>query len=156
MKFAYDPRAEIVVAVIAAAFAAFCIFLVVRIISRRKRPGWPFWATAFLAALVAYPLSWGPVTWLTWHDQLPEWTDGPLDFFYTPLYESPKPIHDALAWYECLWKPSLVPDDSAPRVSREEIQVLADELAEMQTWLEDRLDNYSGRDLEVHGSTLPE
>ena len=159
MKFAYDPSAEIVVAVIGAAFAAFSIFLIIRIISQRRRPGWPFWATAFLAALVAYPLSLGPVTWLFWHDQLPDWADGPLDYLHKPLYESPKPIHDALAWYARLWKPSLVPDDSAPaRLSPEEIQALEDELAETRPKLEDLLDDYAGRAFreDVHGSPFPE
>lgn len=128
VKFAYDPSAEIVVAVIGAAFAAFCIFMIIRIISRGRWPGWRFWGTAVIAALAAYPLSLGPVTWLLFHDQLPEWADVPLGYLYKPLYESPKPIHDALAWYDRLWKPSLVPDESAPvPLSPEEIRALEDE-----------------------------
>src|SRR5216684_1798754 len=100
VKHDYDPAAEIVVAVVGVVFAPFCTFLMSRVIRRRKRPGWGFWGTGLFAALVAYPLSLGPVDWLFCHDQLPDWAVAPLDDLYAPLYQSPKPIHDALAWYE--------------------------------------------------------
>lgn len=141
MKFAYHPSAEFIVPVMGLAFAALCIFLMIRISGRSKRPGWQFWGTALLVVCAAYPLSLGPLAWLLFHDQLPDWADGPLDYVYAPLYQSPKPIHDALAWYERLWKPSLVPDDSRPdRLSPEEIQALIDECAETPTKLDDLLD----------------
>ncbi len=148
MKFAYHPSAEIVVAVLGMAFAAFCIFLMIRIIGRRKRPGLRFWVTALFAALIAYPLSRGPVAWLSWHDKLPRWADAPLDYLYAPLYQSPKPIRDALARYERLWMPSLVPDDTSPdRLSPEEIQALRDEFAESPPRLDDFLDPTKRDDL---------
>src|SRR5262249_39798935 len=92
-KFAYGPSAEIVVAVIGVAFAASCIFLMIRIIGRRKRPGWRFWMTALFAALLAYPLSVGPVAWLSFHDQLPDWAAAPLDYLFSPAV--PKPQTDS-------------------------------------------------------------
>ena len=84
------------------AFAAFCVWLGVRIVNRRER-----WAKTLAVVLASsallYVLSIGPVYWLAWQDYLPEWTDGPLDFFYTPIHQSPKPIHDAVNWYVHLW-----------------------------------------------------
>jgi hypothetical protein len=43
------------------AFAALCVWLGVRIFNRRER--WAKWTAVALAAVVAYPLSIGPVCW---------------------------------------------------------------------------------------------
>jgi hypothetical protein len=32
----------------------------------RKKPGIGFWATVVVSALVLYPLSYGPASWLAW------------------------------------------------------------------------------------------
>ncbi len=54
----------------------------------RKRPGAGFWATIILAALVAYPLSIGPVAWLDMKLDSPKWLETIGTVVYAPLFYS--------------------------------------------------------------------
>jgi hypothetical protein len=60
----------ILLSTLVVAFAAFCVWLTVRIVNRRDR-----WvkrmAVLALALLVAYPLSIGPMSWLSWRGFVP-------------------------------------------------------------------------------------
>ncbi len=49
---------------LAVAFAAFCVWLTVRLVNRGWRPGRRFWIAAPLVAMLAYPLSLFPLSWL--------------------------------------------------------------------------------------------
>ena len=51
----------------------------------RKHPGAGFWATIILAAVVAYPLSIGPVAWLYHKTGEPGWLGTAGDIVYAPL-----------------------------------------------------------------------
>jgi hypothetical protein len=74
----------------------------------RKKPGVAFWATVVLvAALVAYPLSFGPFCWLVYHDHLPNGraTRSAL-YFYSPIIfaaRSSEFIAGAMSGYVRLW-----------------------------------------------------
>jgi hypothetical protein len=73
----------------------------------RKKPGVAFWATVIVVVVLAYPLSFGPAMWLGSRDLLPTWLGEIGDYFYAPLerlrVHGPKPIGDALFWWEFLW-----------------------------------------------------
>ena len=76
----------------------------------RKHPTPGFWITVALVAvlaIVAYPLSVGPVAWLRNHEWIPTSMDEPIEYFYTPLawiYRTGlQPFRDALDWYGSLW-----------------------------------------------------
>src|SRR5579871_4247077 len=58
-----EYQMSIGVPAVATAFAAFCVWLTVRVINRRER--WAKWAAlAVIAALMGYPLSFGPAVWM--------------------------------------------------------------------------------------------
>ena len=93
----------IVLAVLGVAFAAFVVWLAVRIVNRRER-----WAKrvaiALAVALVLYPLSIGPATWLNDRGLLPASAVPsifrPLFWMYEP---APRSIRAATDWYIGLW-----------------------------------------------------
>lgn len=73
--------------------AAMLAFAVARFIRRpqadrgdanRKKPGWLFWTTVVAAALLSYPLSYGP--WLKINRRLPESVWHTLERAYDPLW----------------------------------------------------------------------
>jgi hypothetical protein len=74
-------------------------------VNSRKKPGVAFWATvAVVAALVGYPLSWGPVCWIR-SDFLGD-ADWAMEMYFTiygPLLwideRAPDSIQHATAWY---------------------------------------------------------
>ncbi len=74
----------------------------------RKKPGVTFWATvAVVVALVAYPLSIGPVMWWV-NDQAgcPKWLMSALGYFYWPitgLTTHSRWCSDILDWYLSVW-----------------------------------------------------
>ena len=94
------------IAVFGLVLVAFCIWLTIRSINRPER-----WnkrlAVCVAIALVAYPLSFGPVTWLMNHDDVPEWMTWPVEIFYWPLAVAsaygPEPLRKVLFWYATLW-----------------------------------------------------
>jgi len=53
------------------AFAAVVVWLTIRIINRRER--WAIWATVGLFALAMYPVSFGPVCWITSRANVGAW-----------------------------------------------------------------------------------
>src|SRR5437762_10096797 len=72
--------------------------------SEQKKPGVAVWIiVALLAAVVAYPLSFGPACWVC--SRVPEtsalWEM--TDFVYTPLlwgwYDGPRSVSRAIEWY---------------------------------------------------------
>ena len=77
----------------------------------RKKPGVLFWAmVVVIVALVAYPLSIGPATWLEAHgirEQIPKVIDDAVFHFYAPfrsVFEnSPEPVARAIRWYVSFW-----------------------------------------------------
>ncbi len=89
--------------IFSAALAAFSVWLTARIVSRRER-----WAkrtaTAILAAMILYPLSAGPATWVIHHCSLSK----PALRFVLRLYDPleiasesmPGPVFDALNWWQ--------------------------------------------------------
>ena len=95
-----------VLGVLAAAFAAFCVWLTVRIVNRRERWAKRLAVVLAVATVVGYPLSIGPVAFLSRHSNgLPE----AIYAAYVPLqwvYDiSPRPIQEAMTWYaDDLWK----------------------------------------------------
>jgi hypothetical protein len=67
----------------------------------RKKPGVAFWvAVAVVVVLVGYPLSMGPVLWISVHGWIPTWMHGPIGWFYWPLdmvmQNATRPISDPL------------------------------------------------------------
>jgi glucan phosphoethanolaminetransferase (alkaline phosphatase superfamily) len=93
----------IALATIGVAFAAFCVWLTVRIVNRRER--WAKWtlAAVLCVALVAYPLSTGPMEWMHENDSFTDQEVEVLTRFYSPLAwltaNGPHQINDAFAWY---------------------------------------------------------
>ena len=74
----------------------------------RQKPTAGLWITVALAAvLVAYPLIFGPATWIADQDWCPLWVDGLYFVVYWPvmrLLESGPPlIRDAIVWWIVLW-----------------------------------------------------
>lgn len=72
----------------------------------RKIPGVAFWATVVvLVALVAYPLSFGPVCWLTKRDPMTFNRKAPR--LYWPggwaCVSGPRYIRRAFSWYAMLY-----------------------------------------------------
>ena len=51
----------------------------------RKKPGVTFWASAALVLVLAYPLSFGPATWLVRHSTLPGGIKVAIWSFYSPV-----------------------------------------------------------------------
>ena len=97
---------EIVAIALALVLAVFCVWLAVRIVNRKER--WAKWLAVGLAiALLVYPLSFGPVTWLMNHDYVPEWMAWPVEIFYWPLAVTSayglEPLRKVLFWYTTLW-----------------------------------------------------
>lgn len=97
---------DTIVTGVGVAFVAFLIWLAVRIINRREK--WAkrlAWGVA--AAVMVYPLGYGPATWVFWQTWCPKWLENGIFWFYRPciwLAESgPEPIQDCLAWYLDLW-----------------------------------------------------
>jgi len=74
----------------------------------RKKSGVAFWATVVLVvALVAYPLSEGPVLWIWGHTPLSLEAFFVIDAVYEPLEwaidKSPQPIKEWQHKYLALW-----------------------------------------------------
>jgi hypothetical protein len=91
---------SIILPSLAIAFAAFCVWLGVRAYNRRER--WAKWTAVGLTVLLAYPLSFGPVCWLS--ERTKEGTDA-ISTIYQPLlrlwYEN-KQLGSVLRWYAML------------------------------------------------------
>jgi hypothetical protein len=64
--------------------AAICLWLAIRVFNRRER--WAKWILGFVVALIAYPLSLGPVAFLDNRDFLPNWLVPMMDVIYAPLF----------------------------------------------------------------------
>ena len=77
----------------------------------RKKPGWAFWTTvALVAVLVGYPLSYGPVTRL-WATILPAWTGDAIRAIYRPLdwcASRSEATAKALRQYADWWNPEIL------------------------------------------------
>ena|SRR5436190_17578557 len=89
------------------AFAAFCVWLTVRLVNRRER--WAKWTAAVLVVvLTAYPLSIGPVIWLSRSGWIPESAGRPLAYLYAPLnfVELIPKIGPLFEWYMERWIPT--------------------------------------------------
>lgn len=84
--------------------------------SDRKSPGVAFWATVVLvAALVGYPLSFGPAVWVIDHDDLPAaWAVDAFEVLYRPIIwleeNGPTPISYAIDSYIELWQTGKQPE----------------------------------------------
>ena len=52
----------------------------------RKKPGVLFWATAGLAGMVLYVMSFGPAYWLWNRPECPVWAKNAVDVTYEPLW----------------------------------------------------------------------
>jgi hypothetical protein len=62
----WPPFYDTALPIVGLAFVAFCVWFGVRIANRREKPGRKFWASlALLGILLAYPLSMGPVYWVS-------------------------------------------------------------------------------------------
>jgi hypothetical protein len=78
----------------------------------QKKPGWAFWATVVVVvALVAYPLSSGPVVWLYWNKLgQPGWMKSVMGTVYAPLEwtanNGPDWLKEGISSY-CRWWRSL-------------------------------------------------
>jgi hypothetical protein len=97
------------------AFVAFCLWLTVRIINRQKRPGWKFWTTAILCALVLYELSGTPAELLVIRLGEPGWIMVPGRVFYAPSAwlqnNGPEWWRQWNYAYDQWWQKIIVPDD---------------------------------------------
>jgi hypothetical protein len=63
-----------------------------------------FWATVVVVvALVGYPLSAGPVSWLAAHEAIPNWSNATLLRLYAPLSWVTQDFPQSSAWYARLW-----------------------------------------------------
>jgi hypothetical protein len=75
-------------------------------VTDRKKPGVAFWATvAVVAALVAYPLSFGPAIWLTARGYFREST---VQSFYMPVLWSAaqaESLENVVTWWGSLGVP---------------------------------------------------
>jgi hypothetical protein len=94
---------EAIFVVLGLAVAAIGIWLSVRIINRRER--WAIWTAVVMIALLAYPMSVGPVLWMDFHGLTPAWTqDVPI---YWPVQwmreHGPRPIREAINRYLAFW-----------------------------------------------------
>lgn len=70
-----------------------------------KPKSWAWWAVlVVLAVLVLYPLSIGPVAWLSLKCDVPQWLDVATDHFYAPanwlMDSGPQALSD---WYFRYW-----------------------------------------------------
>jgi len=76
-------------------------------LDNRKRPGAVFWAMIILAALVAYPLSIGPVASLDKKLGSPEWLETIGTVVYAPAFYSiehgPKRVSECYDRYITWW-----------------------------------------------------
>jgi len=77
--------------------------------SDRNKPGVTFWTTVVVgAALLAYPLSFGPACWIAEGDRLPSFAHRALRRFYSPLANhaisecKSSPLAAMLWWWSCL------------------------------------------------------
>lgn len=73
---------------------------------KRKPRSWLTWLVIGLVLLVAYPLSQGPVVWLSSHGKINETTCRYMDAFYLPVHlvtiRAPrvwKAYHSYLRWW---------------------------------------------------------
>lgn len=61
--------------------------------------------------LILYPLSRGPVAWMEWHTDLPEWIWDGMEVVYFPLYSvidnGPEALADLHNRYIAWWTPSV-------------------------------------------------
>jgi hypothetical protein len=91
------------------AFSALCIWLTVRIVNRREKSRRVTWAAALaVAALVGYPLSFGPACRLAQEDLIPE---SQFMTMYRPCirlaHEGPQAVSDPLHWWVRQWRGEL-------------------------------------------------
>jgi hypothetical protein len=74
----------------------------------RNRPVWPWLTIAMVTLLVAYPLSFGPASWLTNHKRPPGLIGHLIEYFYTPVFlivqHAPVQIQELFKWYLDLWR----------------------------------------------------
>jgi hypothetical protein len=93
----------IALSIVGNGFAAFCVWLTVRVINRRER--WARMAALFLVTLLVYPLSFGPVCWLTTNDQSNAFgvVFRRAPNFYMPLgwfvNNGPRAVYSMAEWY---------------------------------------------------------
>ena len=95
--------------------------------TNRKKPGWAFWTTvALVAVMVAYPLSFGPACWWSWHggmdidydrDYSSEDFEPRAPIVYWPLgwmaVNGPAPIGRSICWYATIGAPRIhIPADA--------------------------------------------
>jgi hypothetical protein len=71
---------------------------------KHKKPGVAFWATVVVVvALVAYPLSFGPVCWILTHERVSPSTRNSIEALYAPLFRiltgGPNWLRIPLDWY---------------------------------------------------------
>jgi hypothetical protein len=70
--------------------------------SDRKKPGLAFWATVVAAAVLLYPISFGPACWLYSRSQSLEIWETSNRIYYPILWvwwEAPAPVDSAIEWY---------------------------------------------------------
>jgi hypothetical protein len=92
-----------VFAVLGLTFTAFVVWLAVRVVNRRER-----WAKrvalSLVVALVVYPLSIGPATWLNERGLLPT---SAVPSIFLPLFwmyeHAPRSLQAATDWYIGMW-----------------------------------------------------
>jgi len=90
----------------------------------RKHPSAAFWITvALVVVLAAYPLSWGPVTWLRTRHYIPNWLDRAVVLPYSPVFLLAKaiPAFDvALRRYSTRWYPPDYPPCFLPYIEQDD------------------------------------
>jgi hypothetical protein len=83
----------------------------------RKKPGVAFWATVGLVVvLAAYPVSWGPTSWLLYNVEMSDQAVELVGILFYPIVwigESSAAAASVMEWYQSLWidfsKPSANP-----------------------------------------------
>ncbi|HEY3965718.1 MAG TPA: hypothetical protein VGM05_14265 [Planctomycetaceae bacterium] len=95
---------DVALSVFGAAFAALCVWLTVRVVNRRER--WAKWTAAMLLVVLSYPVSVGPVSWISAHGWISVKVSAMLHSFYAPLaylQTHSELIGRWMFWYEQLW-----------------------------------------------------
>ena len=75
----------------------------------RKKTGLAFWATAVVALVLLYPISFGPACWALATIPGPELRYHQVMMFYWPLGRATTwegPVGKTLQWWVLLWKPA--------------------------------------------------
>lgn len=73
----------------------------------KPRRIWPLLTAVLIGLPVLYVLSCGPVYWLQWNTEIPDWLEPSVSFYLRPLVwmhaDGPNWLHNLLEAYLVVW-----------------------------------------------------